>query len=136
MFNSDANVSMQQKADASWWITVTYPQFSNATLYLTLSPVSRRETSAIMDNRRERMELNSGGATTVITELTSAGNWHCELAETRTSLTTPVQLLATASASVLSGAFYLDLPAGSSPDSIAPIVRTVRDDMLYLLKNL
>ncbi len=72
-----------------------------------------------MDNRRERMELNSGGATTVITELTSAGNWHCELAETRTSLTTPVQLLATDSASVLSGAFYLDLPAGSSPDSIA-----------------
>ena len=136
MFNSDADVSMQQKADASWWITVTYPQFSNATLYLTLSPVSRRETSAIMDNRRERMELNSGGATTVITELTSAGNWHCELAETRTSLTTPVQLLATDSASVLSGAFYLDLPAGSSPDSIAPIVRTVRDDMLYLLKNL
>ncbi len=42
----------------------------------------------------------------------------------------------TDSASVLSGAFYLDLPAGSSPDSIAPIVRTVRDDMLYLLKNL
>ncbi len=93
MFNSDADVSMQQKADASWWITVTYPQFSNATLYLTLSPVSRRETSAIMDNRRERMELNSGGATTVITELTSAGNWHCELAETRTSLTTPCSFL-------------------------------------------
>lgn len=136
MFNSDAAVSMQQKDDSSWWITVTYPQFRNAALYLTLSPTDRQETSSIMDNRRERMELNSGGATTVITELTSAGNWHCELAETRSSLTTPVQLLATDSASVLSGAFYLDLPAGSSPDSIAPMIKAVRDDMLFLLKNL
>lgn len=134
-FNSEATVGIDRKADTSWWITVTYPQFRNATLYLTLSATSPAEFENALGNRRERMELNAGGATTILTELTSAGNWHCELAETVTSLTTPLQLLATDSANILSGAFYLNLPPGSSPDSIAPMVRTVRDDMLYLLKN-
>lgn len=134
-FNSEATIGIDRKDDASWWITVTYPQFRNATLYLTLSATSPAEFEKKLGNRRERMELNAGTATTIITELTSAGNWHCELAETVTSLTTPVQLLATDSINILSGAFYLNLPPGSSPDSIAPMVRAVRDDMLYLLKN-
>lgn len=134
-FNSDAAVSIDRKDGDSWWITVTYPQFRNATLYLTLSSTPPAELGDALANRRERMELNAGGATTVLTELTSAGNWHCELAETGTSLTTPVQLLATDSAHILSGAFYLNLPPGSSADSIAPVVRAVRDDMIHLLKT-
>lgn len=134
-FNAEASVSTERNDGSATWITVRYPQFRNAAVYLTLTSAQASEIAGILANRRERMELNAGGATTVITELTSAGGWHCELAETRTSLTTPLQLLATDSTSVLSGTFYLDLPAGSSADSISPVVKAVSNDLLHLLKN-
>lgn len=135
-FNSSVQVETERKDNKNWWITARYPQYRTVAIYLTLSDEDTKNISQVIDNRRERMELNAGGATTIVTELTSAGGWHCELTETRTSLTTPIQLLATDSTTVLSGALYLNLPADTSVDSIAPIIGAVRDDMLFLLKNL
>lgn len=135
-FNTSANVDSQNK-DGGIWIDVTYPTFANARLYLTLLPVTdRQELTEAIENRRERMELNTGGAVTELTELTSDGDWEGLLAVTRSSLTTPVQLLAHDGRHLLSGALYFNFPPETSADSVAPIVRTVRRDMLHALKHI
>ena len=82
------------------------------------------------------MELNTGGAVTELTELTSDGGWEGLLAVTRSSLTTPVQLLAHDGNKVLSGVLYFNFPADTPADSVAPIVKTVRRDMIHALKHL
>lgn len=135
-FNTSANVNRQDR-DGGIWIDVTYPTFANARLYLTLLPVTdRRELTEAIENRRERMELNTGGAVTELTELTSEGDWEGLLAVTRSSLTTPVQLLAHDGRHLLSGALYFNFPPETPADSVAPIVRTVRRDMLHALKHI
>lgn len=134
--NSVATVSGEAK-DEGTWINITYPTFQNAHLYLTLSGAkSPDELKAILDNRRERMELNTGGTVTELTELTSDGGWEGLLAVTRSSLTTPVQLLAHDGNKVLSGVLYFNFPADTPADSVAPIVKTVRRDMIHALKHL
>lgn len=140
--NSEATANTETRVDGNQWIDITYPQFRQAKIYLTLSSATADEMQNVLANRHERMELNTGGALTELTELTSEGEWQCELAMTRNSLTTPLQLLAHDSihangiGHVLSGALYLDVPPHTAPDSIAPIVRAIKDDMLTLLKHL
>lgn len=135
-FNTSANVDRQDR-DGGIWIDVTYPTFANTRLYLTLLPMTdRRELTEAIENRRERMELNTGGAVTELTELTSEGDWEGLLAVTRSSLTTPVQLLAHDGRHLLSGALYFNFPPETPADSVAPIVRTVRRDMLHALKHI
>lgn len=134
--NSAAQVSEQRKDDGTW-IDVTYPTFLNARLYLTLLTTANPEDlKTVLDNRRERMELNTGGAVTELTELTSEGGWDALLAVTRSSMTTPVQFVANDGKNVLSGVLYLNFPTGTPADSVAPIVKTVRRDMLHALKHL
>lgn len=134
--NSSATVSRQEK-DGGIWVDVTYPTFNNARLYLTiLTPTSEEALAEAIENRRERMELNTGGAVTELTELTSDGGWEGLLAVTRSSLTTPVQLIAHDGHRLLSGALYLNFPPGTPADSVAPIVKTMRRDMLHALKHI
>lgn len=134
--NTEANVSTQYR-DGSTWVDIVYPGFKNTRLYLTL----RRENDPkaldkAIDNRRERIALNSGGMVTEITDLVSDGGWDCTLVVTRGSVTTPVQLLATDGRQMLSGALYCSFPPQTQPDSISPIVSTVSRDMLHTLKHL
>ena len=82
------------------------------------------------------MELNSGGAMTELTELTSDGGWQCLLAMTRSSLTTPLQILAHDGKNVISGTLYFNFPPATSPDSISPIVDAVNRDLIHTLKHI
>lgn len=95
------------------------------------------ELAKAIDNRHERMALNTGGASTELTQLVSDGGWECELALTRSSVTTPVQILAHDSRGrVLSGTLYLSLPAETPADSVAPVVMAVGRDLTETLKHL
>lgn len=138
LFNSRATVESREAKEGGWWIDVTYPGISEAKIYLSLVNTSGAEEMAkALANRHERMELNTAGASTELTQLTSEGGWECELAVTRSSVTTPVQLLAhDGKGRILSGALYLTLPAGTAPDSIAPVVSAVGRDLTETLKHL
>ncbi|MCM1076706.1 MAG: hypothetical protein NC411_05035 [Bacteroides sp.] len=135
--NAVARSMIRSNGGEGVWIDVTYPGFGDARLYLTvLSVNSDARLDEVVANRRERMELNSGGAVTELTELTSDGGWSGELAVTRSSLTTPVQMLAYDGRHIVTGVFYLNLPVGASADSVAPIVGAVSRDLVHTLKHL
>lgn len=139
LVNSEASVSSREADDGNGrWIDVAYPGITDARIYLSLTSAgSGVELQRALANRHERMELNSAGARTEIIQLTSEAGWECELALTRSSVTTPVQLLAHDGAGrMLSGALYLNLPPGTPPDSIAPVVEAVSRDLTEMLKHL
>ncbi len=138
MVNSAATVETHDSKQGALWADLSYPGVSDGKIYLSLTDTGDPEAlGAAVENRHERMELNTGGALTELTELTSEGGWTCEIALTRSSLTTPVQILAhDGERRMLSGALYLNLPAGTSPDSVAPIVRAVNRDLTEALKHL
>lgn len=135
--NSAATVDSRKNDDGGTWLDITYPSFGNSRLYLTLlTAADGNELKSILENRSERMELNSGGAITELIELTSDGGWDGRLAVTRSSLTTPVQMLAHDGRHVVTGALYLNFPPSTQPDSIAPIVTAVSRDLLHTIKHL
>ena len=73
---------------------------------------------------------------TELTELTSDGGWQCLLAMTRSSLTTPLQILAHDGKNVISGALYFNFSPSTSPDSVSPIVDAVNRDLIHTLKHI
>ncbi|MCM1355944.1 MAG: hypothetical protein NC212_06025 [Staphylococcus sp.] len=137
LFNSNATVNARREGEAMW-IDVRYPNAAGGQIFLSLTKADGTDAlQAAIDNRHERMALNSGGASTELTELVSEGGWVCELAVTRSSVTTPVQILAyDREGHILSGALYFNLPAGAAADSISPVVRAVGRDLTETLKHL
>lgn len=138
--NSGAQVTSRPSgAERGAWIDIAYQCLGSPRLYLTLTqsddPV---EMKLALDNRLERIALNLGSERAELTELTSAGDWSCRLLVARGSLTTPVQILAWHEGEMLSGALTVSLPDSICPDpaAIAPIVKGVERDMMYLLRNL
>lgn len=137
MLNKSAIIDIKKK-ESGWWADIRYPHFPDATIYLSVTETTSHDALAdAIDNRRERMALNAGGAVTEFTRLTSDGGWAAECALTRSSLTTPVQFLASDGHSLLlSGALYLILPPDAAADSVSPIVNAVNRDVTKALKNL
>ncbi len=136
--NTDIKVS---SVDNGAWIDVSYGGYASPRLYLTLTDCPDAESMAVtLANRRERMILNLGSNRYTLTELSTPSGWTCAMAVARTSLTTPVQILAHNADKVLSGAFTVTLPdsVGTNPDPviIAPIVDAAERDMLVMLKSL
>lgn len=132
--NSAATVSESERDDATW-IDITYHGIEGGKLYLTLSTAPAERLPDLIENRIQRASLNVGNATTEVTELTSAGGWDGILLVTRSSLTTPVQIIAHDDRHLLSGALYLQMSPTATPDSISPIIETVKRDMLTTLQQ-
>lgn len=135
--NSGAVAKIEEKENGDSWITVTYPSFGNVTLYLTLSNATPEEPAeSILANRRERMSLNLSGAESLLTTLVSTGGWECEMLSSRSSLSTPVQILASKDGKVMSGTMYLHISHTTPADSVSPVIDAVERDMLTMLKAL
>lgn len=133
MVNDSARV---ENGDSEGWFDIVYPAY-NARINCTLTRVETPEgLAAVIDNRLERLERNASGAPGELTELISAGGIGCMIMVTPGALATPVQFLATDSASrVLSGTAVFASP-GVAPDSVAPAVKAIERDVIYMLKNL
>ena len=120
------------------WIRINYPRY-NADLYCTYTPITHAAPlDMVLANREERMALNSGGASSELTEWLNDAGIACRMLITKSGTVTPVQYIATDSAKfVLSGALYMHgLDKAPDTDSIAPVVRAVEADVLHLLQNL
>ncbi|MDE6117467.1 MAG: hypothetical protein K2G33_08180 [Duncaniella sp.] len=137
MVNADAVIADSIRQDGRW-IDISYPHFPGAKIFLTLTSTTPSALPALIENRTERIRLNTSSATTEVTELTSVGGWSGTLFMTRNSLTTPLQILAynPDHTGLLSGALYISPSPSATPDSIAPIVSAVSHDLLTTLKNL
>lgn len=136
--NTDVNVS---STDNGAWIDVSYAGYASPRLFLTITDCRDAETMAeTLANRRERMILNLGSNRYTLTELSTPSGWTCAMTVARTSLTTPVQILAHNADKVLSGAFTITVPdsviANPEPVFIAPVVDAAERDMLVMLKSL
>lgn len=118
------------------WITIVYPFFGSAKAHLSVTPVDAATMPGVVGNRTERMALNAAGGDSELTTLRSAGGWECTMMLTRAGSPTPVQILAVSPRAVLSGAFTVDVPSATDPDSIRPIVEYLAADALQLLKSL
>lgn len=131
--NSALKVEAERK-EGALWLTMSYPQFPQGHFYLTLSRVA--DPAEAIRNRMERMKINAGGAAGEELTLTSGGGWEGMILHTPQSLTTPVQILAVKGDSILSGAWYMQLPPSTPADSVAPAVDAALRDMTVMLKAL
>ena len=132
-----ASSTERKEQDGTVWLTITYPgYFPGTAIYCTFTPVTDGSVDEVIANRTERMALNSGGADSEITRLTSQGGLDCTMTVTRAGSATPVQFIAADNGIVVSGAMYINVEAGFAPDSIAPVVDAVSRDMLHSLKTI
>ena len=130
--NDSARVS--QPADGQ--LSAFYPRYG-ATLYVTFTPAAdEARRQQVIDNRTERMALNTGGARSEVTELVSDGGYHCQLILTPAKTATPVQFLAVGKTQIVSGSAFLPDAAAAPTDSLAPFIHALYADILYALKHL
>lgn len=123
-------------ADGTVWLTVGYPAY-HSTLYLTFTPVDgEAEARRVTDNRRERMVLNTSGATTMLISLRSPAGFDSEVAVTPAGSATPVQLLSAGNGHIVSGACFLEAATTADPDSVSPIVKALRADLIHAAKTI
>lgn len=132
--SANAVTQVDSAHSGSMWINATYPAY-NATLHLTLTPVTPATEAEVIANRTERMSLNSGVHPTEITQLTSPAGFRSQVLFTPAGSVTPVQILSVSPRWVISGALYHP-QADSSPDSIAPVLRAVRRDLIHTAKTI
>lgn len=123
--------------DSVGWYTLGYPRYGGARIYLTFTSVDPSRLGGVVDNRVERMALNSGGGRSELLELRSEGGYDCRLMTTPAGTVTPLQFLACrGDGRVVSGALFVDGASTAQPDSFSPVVVAVGRDLVYALQRL
>lgn len=117
------------------WITACYPDIG-ATMYITVTELTPATADETIDNRVERIALNTGGNSTEVTSFTTPGKLDARVTVTPAGSPTPVQFLATDHKTVLvSGTVTLEEAATAPGDSIKPIIKMLERDVIYLLDH-
>lgn len=123
-------------APGSTWVDVVYPGYG-ITIHCTFTQADADRIPGILDNRIERLSINTGGATSEVSELTNAGGFDCRMIVTRAESPTPVQFLASDHERwVVSGSAYIEAGRNASPDSIAPVISMLERDITHSLTTL
>lgn len=134
--NSALTSEVKTRSDGSLWLTARYPDY-NATLYLTLSPVSSSDVESVVDNRTERIHLNINGAGINIEEVDNASGYHSNIVRTVSPSSTPLQFIAVNPGRprwVVSGSvFFEGMSATTSLDSIRPVYDAVGRDIRHAM---
>lgn len=137
--NSALKADVTKRMDGSVWLTARYPAY-NATLYVTLSPVTESEVESVIDNRTERMHLNINGAGINIEEADNASGYRSNIVRTLSPSSTPLQFLAVNPARarwvVYGSVFFEGSSATTSLDSIMPVYDAVARDLRHAMLTL
>lgn len=134
MANSAADVSCPRRG----WLDIAYPAY-RATIHITVATAaSPDDYAAMIANRHERMRLNIGDAEAALTHYAGAdSSWRCEMVDCAEPIATPLQFVAHNGHTIVSGAaFFADVTPATDADSIAPMLATVRRDVIVMLKSL
>lgn len=130
-----AIISLDSINNDNHWINIYYKPY-NATIYCTFTPVDKHTIENVIDNRTERMALNSGDHSSELIELTNANGFKSQILITEQSKITPVQFLSTNENNwVVSGALYFN-NSSNSPDSIRPIINILKRDIIHAMKTI
>lgn len=122
-------------ADGSRWITVCYPRYG-VRLYITAAVVSPEKMEGAVENRVERMALNSAGQPGELTEFVSSAGVPAKVLVTPRGSAHPVQLIMADDPHgiLLTATAVFENPAASAnPDSVAPVIEALRRDMIAIV---
>ncbi|MDE7389168.1 MAG: hypothetical protein K2M97_07970 [Muribaculaceae bacterium] len=132
--NSAATVAIDS---SRMWLDLTYPPAYGVTLNLTVTPVTRATLPDVLANRTERMALNIGSSQAEVLSMRTRTGAAATLISSPAATLTPLQLLATDSATyVLSATISPRSSLPSRTDSVAPVHAALRADMIRLLQSL
>ena len=134
--NSAAQVFKKRPDGPSTWFDIIYPTLGGATIYCSVTPVTEKTVAGIVENRLERMALNSGGYPGELLEFSTPAGYDCRILVTGAGTATPVQFLAVSTRDVVSGTLMVNVADGFQPDSIGPVVDCVTRDVETLLRSL
>ena len=119
--------------DEKGWLTARYPH-ELATMYVTVNRFAAGEASREIDNRIERLSLNTGGAPTEITSYITSNNLEARIIITPTGTPTPVQFLFTDYRSIMiSGTVQVEESGTAPRDSLMPVIKMLERDIRYLI---
>ena len=125
------SLSVRGSLNGSWWVTALYNDF-DASLFITVTPLSPADALSTIDNRVERLSLNTGGLPTEVTSFTTSAGLDARIIVTPQGSPVPVQFLVTDHNTLLvSGSATLEAAATAPPDSIAPVIDMLRRDVTH-----
>ncbi len=118
------------------WVTACYPGLGTS-MYITVTEIDPGTAGEAIDNRVERLSLNTGGLPTEVISFTTPEAFDAQLIITPAGSPIPVQFLATDHSSVLvSGTAAVEGSASSPADSISPVLEMLERDITHMLKTL
>lgn len=120
------------------WFNIIYPRY-DAVIHCTVTNVPTIEIENIIDNRAERMALNTGGAYTEVIDFTPHPDkrFTAQLLVTPAESVTPVQFIASDGIhTIVSGSMTFRTNSHLEPDSVAPVIGAIRADMIEMLNSL
>lgn len=132
--NSSAIDSIVQSKSGATSLDILYPAYK-AVVYCTFSPVDESNRDAVIENRRERLSMNTGGFPTEITRIDSGDGFQSELLFTPAGTYTPVQFISVGSNWVISGSCAVE-DATTRSDSLRPVLEAIHADMFHTLQSL
>lgn len=140
LINTGAQIALTDSAAGrkGTWFNITYPRYG-AVIHCTVTNAPTSELDGIIDNRAERMALNTGGAYTEVTDFEPRGehDFTAQMLVTPAESVTPIQFLASDGRhTVISGSMTFRTDAHTQPDSVAPIIAALRNDMTTMLNSL
>lgn len=133
----EANASAKIEHTRPGWVNINYPAY-NSTIYLTVTETNPAEIESVVDNRLERMALNISENADARQEHFVSPEFESLMLVSPGTRSTPLQFVATDRRStVVSGTAFLH-NAGqiASTDSVAPVIESLRHDIVHALKNL
>lgn len=133
----EANAASEIVHTRPGWVNINYPAYAS-TIYLTVTQTTPAEIESVVDNRLERMALNIADNTDVNQEHIVSPDFESIMLVSPGTRSTPVQFVSTDRRStVVSGTAFLH-NAGqiASTDSVAPVIESLRHDIVHALKNL
>lgn len=131
------SASSEKIGHGSQWFNIIYSTLGGSRVYTTFTPVKgEAEAGKVVDNRLERMSLNSGGNRSELFELETPSGYSGKVLVTAVGTLTPVQFVAYNDSWVVSGAYFVGEDAAGNPDSIAPAIQAVKRDVIHAITTL
>lgn len=135
--NVNINTSVSPIATSQpGWFTGLYPD-SMATIYITVTHTTPSLIGQAIDNRVERLAINTGGLPTEVISQTTPCGAEARMLVTHDNCPTPVQFLITDhNRLIISGMAVTTVTDATQPDSIAPIIEMLSRDIGHLISTI
>lgn len=137
--NKSAVIDVDSVVDNnSRWLTLFYPH-CNSKLFITINKTLCSETfNQVLENRIQRFSLNIGGNVYEQFDVGNQNGFNTQILRIKSTSANPVMFISTNNHDIIvSGTMYLqDVNAISKPDSIAPIVDYLFQDIAQIAKTL